>query len=100
MGNMSYCQMENTSKALGECFDTLQNYTTVKEWVDDTIPSVEEKEGLLDLLELCYMITEWRGDIRKMNNDKIDLTEKVRNLEFRLIKIMNYANDMNKVEDV
>ena len=46
------------------------------------------------------MITEWRGDIRKMNNDKIDLTEKVRNLEFRLIKIMNYANDMNKVEEV
>ena len=68
MPNMSYCEMENTSKDLSQCLETLENYSNVRDWIVGKEPSVYEQNGLMDLLETCKEIVEWneqrfqRGD--------------------------------------
>ena len=68
MPNMSYCEMENTSKDLSQCLKTLENYSNVRDWIIGKEPSVYEQNGLMELLEACKDIVEWneqrfqRGD--------------------------------------
>jgi hypothetical protein len=49
MGNMSYCQFENTFKDLEQCFDAMQE--------GDELSTSEEKYKRY-LIELCHQIIE------------------------------------------
>lgn len=68
MANMSYCEMENTSKDLAQCLETLENYSNVRDWIIDADPSVYEQNGLMDLLETCKEIAEWNE--QRLQGDK------------------------------
>ena len=70
MPNMSYCEMENTSKDLSQCLKTLANYSNVRDWIIGKEPSVYEQNGLMDLLEACKDIVEWNEQRLQGDDDE------------------------------
>ena len=60
--NMEYCRFENTSKAMGECLDSLKELSITDDGLDLSEMSDHEKTGLAAVVDLSRRITEWADD--------------------------------------
>ena len=59
--NMSYCRFENTSKALSDCLDAINDGD-----YDDL--TTYERQGLIDMLAYCDDILHHREEIEERLN--------------------------------
>jgi hypothetical protein len=60
-GNMSYVMMENTSRDLYECLQTLREHGSIENWREATDPSTYEEEGIEGLMASCKEMVEEFG---------------------------------------
>jgi hypothetical protein len=64
-GNMSYVMMENTSRDLYECLQTLREHGSIENWREATDPSTYEEEGIEGLMASCKEMVEEFGSEKR-----------------------------------
>jgi uncharacterized LabA/DUF88 family protein len=64
-GNMSYVMMENTSRDLYECLQTLREYGSIENWREATDPSTYEEEGIVGIMASCKEMVEEFGSEKR-----------------------------------
>lgn len=60
MGNMSYCEFENTFQDLEQCYESLTNAGSVKKL--EEVKNVHDRPYIKKLINLCKDIVEEFGE--------------------------------------